>query len=356
MKEANAINAQLEEDKGTCQFSAPIHLLPLEVLIEIFSHTMVEPWSAPRIDQAPLSVSQIDGIEQYNGSLQANILDWWYERANGCSLSFSLSKRAHINFKLMERILEALIPFSYRLAYLYLNITCLDELDTSSLPPPSINTNPPILVNVVYNVRELSTMLSVCNTLEKLALECSLAFPHEIFEALLEYPLSLPSLTWFVVVFDDPDINIWLPVRFSGLVNAWINNTARLRPLETITVYGCGYSNHKVDGAKAVFSKLRELLGTWREAEERGEVSTAHSGMVLHTRTVIRPFNLAGALRKLRVGTELTWSSSDIFADNALQTSAPPTALLQRSYEKLTHTFGEVVSSIDSLRLGLQHA
>ncbi|KAG5635325.1 hypothetical protein H0H81_011719 [Sphagnurus paluster] len=146
---ANTSNAQFEHENKTCKIFAPIRLLPLETLIEIFSYT-VKPWSVPRIDQAPMSVSQvcstwrqasfmcpvlwktlkIDGLADHPDNFQSNILSWWFERANRSSLSFSLSQGlVGSNHKLTERILDALFPFSHRLAHLHLSVTSLNELD-----------------------------------------------------------------------------------------------------------------------------------------------------------------------------------------------------------------------------------
>ncbi|KAG5651151.1 hypothetical protein H0H81_009683 [Sphagnurus paluster] len=150
-----------------------------------------------------------------------------------------------------------------------------------------------IIENITFDVENFIKTLHGCTALEKLALFFSYPFAHAILAALLPQdstdthrsspgPPALLNLTTFVLVVNHKHFNNFAQ-SLSTLVRTWARDPARCRPLEAIMVYDCerigGETNFLVS---RMFSRLRQLLGPWRE-EESDDLAVAESGMVLRT-------------------------------------------------------------------------
>ncbi|KAG5652915.1 hypothetical protein H0H81_003115 [Sphagnurus paluster] len=141
--------ARLHDDINRFKYLlAPIRLLPIEILVQIFLYTAVhEPQACiPLLNQAPISTSQVCSawrsasflcstlwsklsvsFDKYKTTSNANIelMNFWYSRADARPLSFLLTCRSN---RIVKEITAALVPFSHRFSHLCFDVDHLEDL------------------------------------------------------------------------------------------------------------------------------------------------------------------------------------------------------------------------------------
>ncbi|KAG5635003.1 hypothetical protein H0H81_012739 [Sphagnurus paluster] len=139
------LHAQINQFK---YLLAPVRLLPIEILMEIFLYTAAhEPQACiPLLNQAPISISQVCStwrrasllcptlwsrlslsFNKYKTRSNASIelMTLWYSRADARPISFLLSCRSG---RIVKEITAALVPFSHRFSHLSLDVDHLEDL------------------------------------------------------------------------------------------------------------------------------------------------------------------------------------------------------------------------------------
>ncbi|KAG5649886.1 hypothetical protein H0H81_001642 [Sphagnurus paluster] len=136
-------------------FLAPVRLLPPEILIEIFSHTVVRDLDRGfprRRNYPPLSISQVCSAWRKASFMcpdlwstiwlfcrrdssvvperAIELINQWYSRAEGSRLVFSLSHDmfSHIDVRELQDITWALLPFSHRISHLHFQMDDWDRV------------------------------------------------------------------------------------------------------------------------------------------------------------------------------------------------------------------------------------